>query len=167
MRWTRLIPCIASVAVVAQAAEPTWQQLQCIPGWAAAALENKAFASKYALSNRLNPFILQGDFDGDGRTDLAVLVAERNRGAAGIAIVHAPGDAPRVVGAGTSLGAGGADFSWLDGWSVEPKGPVGQGADPAPPPTLHGDALLVKKLEASSALVYWDGAAYRWYQQGD
>jgi hypothetical protein len=32
---------------------------------------------------------------------------------------------------------------------------------------LRGDALLVAKREAASALVYWDGKSFRWYQLGD
>jgi hypothetical protein len=30
-----------------------------------------------------------------------------------------------------------------------------------------GDAILVSKTEAASALIYWDGKRYGWYQQAD
>jgi hypothetical protein len=167
MTFRRTIFSAFFFAATSQAAEPSWEQLQCIPTWAKPALEREAFSAKYVLSNRINPFILQGDFNGDGRTDLAVLVAERNSGRSGVAILHAAADEPLVVGAGTSLGAGGTDFAWLNAWSVYPKGLVEKGADPNPPPKLHGDALFVQHLEAASAIIYWDASAYRWYQQGD
>jgi hypothetical protein len=32
---------------------------------------------------------------------------------------------------------------------------------------LRGDGLLVEKTESASAILWWDGARYRWYQQGD
>jgi hypothetical protein len=34
-------------------------------------------------------------------------------------------------------------------------------------PHLRGDALLVEKSEAASALIYWNGKRYVWSQQGD
>ena len=38
--------------------------------WAAASLEREAFSAKYVLSTRLNPFLVQGDFNGDGHSDI-------------------------------------------------------------------------------------------------
>ena len=34
-------------------------------------------------------------------------------------------------------------------------------------PHLRGDALLVGRSEAASALIYWNGKRYVWFQQGD
>ena len=47
------------------------------------------------------------------------------------------------------------------------RGPVGKGADGKAPPKLRGDALMVIKTESASALIYWNGTRYAWYQQGD
>jgi hypothetical protein len=127
-----------------------------LPAWAAPAFASPDFAAHYALSDRLDPALLEGDFDGDGRSDVAVLVTRRAGGASGIAILRAGTAQPSVVGAGRPLGNGGDDFAWMDAWSVAPG-----------PPGARGDALLVEKREAASALVYWDGAAFRWLQQGD
>lgn len=167
MSAARACLALVFIAATAQAGEPSWEQRQSVPRWAAASLESEAFSLKYVLSTRLNPFLVQGDFNGDGRIDLAVLVEHKETGAAGIAIVHAGAAGPLVVGAGTPLGAGGRDFSWMNAWQVYSRGTVHQGAVSDPPPELRGDALLVKKLEASSGIIYWDGSSYRWYQQGD
>jgi len=32
---------------------------------------------------------------------------------------------------------------------------------------LKGSALYVEKSEAASAIIYWTGKEYKWYQQGD
>ncbi len=149
------------------AAEPTWQEQQNLPSWALVILEEKGFASTYTLSNRINPYFLHGDFNGDGKLDVAVMIVKKDSGHHGIAIVHAGLSTVSVVGAGQSIGSGGNDFSWLDAWSLSARQPVQPGASGKKPPVLKGDALLVQKLEAASALIYWDGMAYRWYQQGD
>jgi hypothetical protein len=158
---------VATVALLASgvsAREPTWQELQNLPSWAASILGDQRFASTYALSTRINPYFLQGDFNGDGRLDVAALIEHKRTAQQGIAILHAGSTNPIVVGAGREIGNGGADFSWLDAWSISAREP---GANAKGSPALRGDALLVQKLESASGLIYWDGAAYRWRQQGD
>jgi hypothetical protein len=171
MSFVRAMMCtlwlMASISPIVGAAEPTWQEQQNLPEWAMTVLTEKSFAAAYTLSTRINPYFLHGDFNGDGKLDVAVLATRKGTGQEGIAIVHAGAAVPIVVGAGTALGHGSADFRSLDAWSLYVKQGVGQGASGSKPPTLRGDALLVQKLEAASALIYWDGKAYRWYQQGD
>lgn len=163
----RMLLFLALLPQPAEAEEPSWAQAQNVPKWAAPVFEGADFRRDYALSVRISPFLLQGDFDGDGRLDVAVLVVHRGSHANGIAILHADAKQPIFLGAGRPIGDGGDDFSWMDAWSVFSKAPVAQGADGATPPRLRGDALLVEKLESASAIVYWDGEAYRWYPQGD
>jgi hypothetical protein len=122
----------------------------------------------YALASWLNPYYLQADFNGDGRTDIAILVREKATDRGGILIVHLGVNQHFVVGAGSSFDNGRDDFSWMDAWHTYARGVVGQGAHEAQkPPTLLGDAILVIKTEASSGLVFWTGTEYAWYQQGD
>lgn len=142
---------------LSQAAEPTWQEQQNLAGWARTVLSEKTSATTYALSTRINPFFLHGDFNGDGKLDMAVLITEKKSGQQGIAFVHSNSSLPLVVGTGTTLGNGSDDFNWLDAWSLCGKQPIQQGASDEKPPLLRGDALLVQKLEAASALIYWDG----------
>ena len=85
----------------------------------------------------------------------------------GLAFVHGGNVKSVVVGAGKDFGNGGDHFSWMDAWYVHPRGPVGRGADETDPPLLKGDGLMVIKTESASAIVYWTGTAYAWYQQGD
>jgi hypothetical protein len=55
----------------------------------------------------------------------------------------------------------------MDAWSLLPSRSIPGGAGEPAPPVPRGDALLVEKLESASAILYWDGTAYRWHQQGD
>lgn len=128
---------------------------------------NRERLSGYVLSAHLNPYYLHGDFDGDGFADTAILLKERITGKSGILILAGSGNRITVLGAGQPLGNGGDDFGWMDAWYVYPRALAQRGADGSDPPALRGDALIVIKTEAASALVYWNGREYAWYQQGD
>ena len=122
----------------------------------------------YTLEARVNPFYLQGDFNGDGSIDTAIFVREKQSGKRGLLIVHGATNDPYVLAAGTEFNGRGDDFSRFDAWRVYPRGPVPQGATSASgPPTLQGDGLHLEVLESASGIIYWDGARYAWYQQGD
>ena len=113
-----------------------------------------------AVETRLNPFYLQGDFDGDSRRDTAVLVKRKDGGKAGVALVLGRGRVA-IAGAGNSVGNGGDDFGWVDAWRVERQGVLPEGLK------AKGDALLVMKTESGGGQLWWDGKALRWHQQGD
>jgi hypothetical protein len=131
------------------------------------ALTNGSPGKEYDLSFRMNPSSLEGDFNGDGKKDVAVLVKERSTGKLGIAIVHGTTGKVTILGAGIGIGNGGDDFEWIDSWQVYSKTRAGRAAAETSIPHLRGDALLVEKTEAASALIYWNGKRYAWSQQGD
>lgn len=125
---------------------------------------NGVLTEDYELSFRLKPSYLRGDFNGDGKVDVAVLVKQRPSGKDGIAIVHGATDKITILGAGTAIGNGGDDFEWMDSWQINSKGNPNNKTHS---PKLHGAALLVSKSEAASALIYWNGKRYVWWQRGD
>jgi hypothetical protein len=131
------------------------------------AIVHGPLAKKYEVSFSMNPFYLRGDFNGDGKIDVAVLVKQRSTGKSGIAIVHGGTSKVTILGAGTDIGNGGDDFEWMDTWQIYSKTRVASGGDGKNVPHLRGDALLVGKSEAASALIYWNGRRYVWLQQGD
>jgi len=135
-----------------------------IPESVKRAIANRAFAKNYDVSFHLNPFYLRGDFSGDRKTDVAVLVKQRSTGKLGIAIINRVTDKVTVLGAGTAIGNGGDDFDWMDSWEIYSKDRI---ASETRVPKSRGDALLVSKSEAASALIYWNGKRYVWHQQGD
>jgi hypothetical protein len=137
------------------------------PDWVLELVGKKQFDRTYRFIARLNPYYLRGDFNGDGRPDMAVLIERLSDKKQGIAIFHFGESTIRVVGAGRALNNGEDEFSWMDAWQVWPKMPVGQGVEEGPPPKLRGEALYVEKTESASAIIYWNGQKYLWYQQGD
>lgn len=132
-------------------------------------LMDKRELRDYETSTRINPFYLRGDFDGDSKTDLAVLVVERKTGRRGIAIIHPAKDSYVIIGAGEDFlrsdGYNYKDFGFK-AWSVYSERHVVQAPDEGPPPKLLGEAILVEWPEAGSGLIYWDGSKYRWYHLG-
>lgn len=124
-------------------------------------------SSRYALRENINPYFIQGDFNGDRKIDTAVLVKEKATGKDGIAVVHRSGPV-FILGAGNDTAGRGDNYDWLDAWYTFPKGIVDPGVgEEGTPPKLIGDALMVIKTESANALIYWTGKDYTWYQQGD
>lgn len=137
-----------------------------LPPAVAEALRDNPKTARYKITTRINPYYVQGDFNGDGKVDTALLIEEKAGGKAGIAFVLGRKKVA-IVGAGEAIGNGGDDFDWMDAWYVYQKGKVQMGADENAPPTLKGDALLAMKAESASGLIYWNGSGFAWYQQGD
>src|SRR5438067_11268282 len=101
----------------------------------------------------MNPFYVRGDFNGDSKIDVAVLVKQRSTGKLGIAIVHGATEKVTILGAGIGIGNGGDDFEWMDSWQLYSKTRAAHAAGETNIPHLRGDALLVEKSEAASALI--------------
>ncbi len=146
---------------------PSPGAIRDVPDAVKKALTNGSPGKEYDLSFRINPSYLEGDFNGDGKMDVAVLVKERSTGKLGIAIVHGTTGKVTILGAGIGIGNGGDDFEWMDSWQVYSKTRAAHAAGETSVPHLRGDALLVEKSEAASALIYWNGKRYVWSQQGD
>jgi hypothetical protein len=138
-----------------------------VPDAVKRALTNGSPGKEYDLSFHINPSYLEGDFNGDGKMDVAVLVTERSTRKLGIAIVHGTTGKVTILGAGIAVGNGGDDFEWMDSWQVYSKTRATHAAGETSVPRLRGDALLVEKSEAASALIYWNAKRYVWSQQGD
>jgi hypothetical protein len=152
----RLALTAIGLLAVAQAAEPG-----PLPEMAACL---RALGPAYTLHGAIEPAFLLGDFDGDGKGDVAAAV--RKDEARGLAVCRSDGSAPLVLGAGREYHEM-VDLTF-DAWSMHPKErPVEQGADEGPPPRLRGDAILLVWSEKSSALILWNGTDLVWYQQGD
>ena len=144
--------------------EPTCQGIE-LPQAAKTALKR---LPDLTLSCRLNPSVIKGDFDGDGRLDYAVLVTQKSSKKRGFLIAFASGRSV-VAGAGTLVSYGTTAYADLnfDHWELHRKSQPVESAEDQEPLSLHADALLVSYHETASGLFYWDGKKIRWYQQGD
>ena len=136
-----------------------------LPYWASQNWEKYSQAMNLRVSMRLNPFIWRGDFNGDGRADLAMFVENSNSKKQGI-LFMLRGQKPQLIGAGIDFGNGGDDFSWIDFWHVEDRGTshgnyIGQSV------RLQADGLMAAKDASASALIYMRNGKLKWHQYGD
>lgn len=135
------------------------------------------FLDTYDLSDRINPFYLRGDFDGDGKPDYAVLMINKKLEKSELTICLSTRNVVDLLGVdGTKLRVGTNkdgydldDFDWMDAWQVQPRLKlVSSELNPAATiPQMVREGLMVEKTEAASGLIYWDGKKFRWYQLGD
>lgn len=120
--------------------------------------------SVYAIDFRVQfPPYLDGDFDGDGVADAAVLVARRSTGKLGVAFVLRGRGRVVLVGAGTSLEGASDDFSGVTRWDSFRKGSMRNLAIPdVPGEPLTADAVWLSRRDSTSGFVVWTGTGYRW-----
>jgi len=140
-----------------------------LPPSALKRFESEKFLKSYDLYEKVNPFYLRGDFDGDGVPDYAILVTSRATKQVGIAIVRSGAKKIEVLGAGgINLQEGSVkDFAWMDVWLVERKHKLEPNDWDKPIGQMVGEGIEVEKSESASALIYWDGKQYRWFQTSD
>jgi hypothetical protein len=120
----------------------------------------KVLGSGYAISGKINPSYLRGDFHGGGKPEYAVVIQKNQKQGVMFCPAGAP---PAVIGAGTVFNDM-VDMNFTS-WHMHPKATrVPRGG--RMPPKLLGDALLLE-WESASAIIYWNGRRFGWYQQGD
>ena len=138
-----------------------------IPESATRLFRSTGLDRQYDFSSHLKPSYLRGDFDGDGKPDIAILIRQKKSRKIGIAVCHSSTNQILLIGAGTEVGNGGDNFDWMDIWNVTPKASAARKVGKAAAALVKGDALHVEKSESASALIYWNGKKYVWRQQGD
>src|SRR5215813_4202960 len=87
----------------------------------------ESLSKDYDVSFQVKPFYLLGDFNGDGKADVAVLIKQRSTGKVGIAIINRGTDEVIILGAGTTIGNGGDNFEWMDSWESYSKDRLAKG----------------------------------------
>ena len=167
MKTILCILLILAHAAVALGLQKNPPQSTAIPESATRLFKTTGLDRQYEFSSHLKPSYLSGDFDGDGKPDIAILVKQKSSGKIGIAVCHSSTNKVLFIGAGTEMENGGDNFDWMDIWNVTPKATAAKKVGKATAALLKGDALHVEKSESASALIYWNGRRYVWRQQGD
>lgn len=126
----------------------------------------EALGHRYEIKGDINPYYVRGDFDGDGVLDHFVAVQTQPGDIQG-ALFCPGGGLRKTIVLGARNAFHGMENLSFGAWRVHPKGKIERGVGEGPPPVLRSDALLVIWPESASAIIYWDGKNFRWYQQGD
>lgn len=126
----------------------------------------------YTVSRHLSPNYVEGDFDGDGKSDLAILIRRKADDKFGMAILlragAKTGAKATILGAGTRFGTG-TDLRRIDAWSVmsqESFPPKILSAWSGPQPKSQRDGLALQKRGSTEGLVTYDGAKFVWTPNG-
>jgi hypothetical protein len=178
IEFSILLALLAMLPESSTAQKLTFPQESSIPKWVAPVFKQSGLSNRYVFSSRLNPFYQRGDFDGDGKQDIAIWIRELKSNKVGIAILNRRTEKISIIGAGNMIvdragkalwarADGGDSLDYINAWYVYEKGIVEQGVGEGSPPMLKGDALMLIKTESASGLIYWTGKRYAWYQQGD
>ena len=128
------------------------------PAWAFQHVEGTSTEAAFDLADAVNPFLIAGDFDGDGEGDVAAWV-ERRPGSSGVPPNGLPESGVLVVHRGGDLHFLG--FGVREPpvhWNLESDNAVY--VDDGGPLALPSDALWIHHGRAST-LWYWDGARYQ------
>ena len=177
-----LLAAALLLAACARARADDFQTSLDPPRWAVKSLNasnieiwpGDAGGAVYTVSRHLSPNYVEGDFDGDGKTDLAILVRRKSDDKFGIALVlragAKSGAKATVLGAGNAMGKGGSDLRSMDAWSL-----VGQERFPSsvrsawkgPKPKAKPAGLLLEKRGTPVGLITYDGSAFTWSRYGD
>ena len=124
-----------------------------LPKWATNMMDIYEYEKAYVISDYLEPFKLEYDFNRDILLDVAVLIEEKTTGKKGILIIHNKNRISYIVGAGTACGNGGDDFKWMDIWKFDRIDDI--------------SGLYVEKSESASSFISWNGKKYIWTQLSD
>ncbi len=127
--------------------------LKNIPKWVRQEFSSQRLDEKYTIVFRLYPYTLRGDFNGDGRKDVAVQIVGKRDGKAGIAIFH--GKKPQslnyvvsIFGAGETFGDAGKDFKWVKTWhKIE---------------NSRGSDIVLEGKGKKISNIHWNGSKYIW-----
>jgi hypothetical protein len=121
---------------------------------------NAGLDSVYAISMSVrSPPYVDGDFDGDGVMDAAVLVERRSTGKIGLAIVHHGTRQVTILGAGTGS-AGPDDLEWIDRWERFHKESIDLTIRDRPNTRFVGDAIWVARGDSVSGFYGWTGRTF-------
>ncbi|NQV30707.1 MAG: hypothetical protein HQ508_07460 [Candidatus Marinimicrobia bacterium] len=111
-------------------------------------LVNSDFFTSYDIYRQIDPFVKYGDFNGDGITDFAIQIVNKNSQKRGIIFLHSNDQNQYLIGAGRNFASIGDNFSWLNWWRIDAQ-------------TLMSEALLLKHPDFPRSLVYFDGKSYQ------
>ena len=160
---------LISVNMYAQGGHLIPNPIKNIPKWVRTEFSSQGLDLQYEITYQLYPPYLKGDFNGDKKKDIAILVQEKSSGKFGVALFHgkeaqAFKNHVIVLGAGKPFGTAGDDLKWMNIWSIFKQGKSSEGAKESNHPPLQGTAIKIQKRGGGNGLIYWNGIKYEWFR---
>ena len=150
-----------------------WIIEQRTPDWGLKIFNEMNLNDSMKITNYVNPFYFEEDFNGDSYLDLAILVENLKSKKKGILIIHGEINELKLIGAGNEF-EGFDDFWWMDVWKIHRNSKTHEltykenyDIDGSRDINVHDPCLEIIKTESSSGLIYWKEKDYKWAQQSD
>jgi hypothetical protein len=160
---------VCSMSALAQQGRLITNPVRNIPRWIRTEFSNRNLDERYIIIFELFPYTLQGDFNGDGKRDVAIQVQDKRTGKNGIAIFHGKktqviSTAITILGAGNDLGKAGTNFQWVNIWGILKHRDLAQQFGKNRPAEIEGDIITIAKRDSMNGMIYWDGRKYNYFQ---
>lgn len=104
------------------------------------------------------PYVTQGDYDGDGKKDLAALVTDSTKTRFAVLVLTGSG---KTINWDEDIAADAAISS------VPPSEIIGMDGDNTKTVKIKNDAINVEFFETAAFILYWDGKKFMRLQTGD
>lgn len=135
-----------------------------IPDWVKPVIKKANLMDTYIISDTINPFYLEADFNGDKFEDIAFYIISKTDGKSGILIIHRQTNIHYIIGAGKDFGMGDS-MPWLKIWNVHRDKTIKSFTNEKEQMTLKYPAIRIVKNDAISAYFYWTGKKYKTFNQ--
>lgn len=135
-----------------------------IPEWVKPVIAKAEIEKTYTISDTINPFYLEADFNGDKQEDIAFYVINKLDGKSGVLIVHRGTNIHYILGAGKDFGMGDS-MPWLKIWSVHREKSIKSFIHEKKPMSIKYPAIRLVKSDEISAYFYWTGKKYKTFNQ--
>lgn len=135
-----------------------------IPAWVKPIISKAEWCNKYSISDTINPFYLEADFNGDKQVDVALFIINKENNKAGIMIVHRLTEKINLIGAGDDFGMG-DDMVWVNVWSTYREKEVRSYMNGRQVLALKNPAIKIMYNENMAAYIYNKGKRYKTFVQ--
>lgn len=135
-----------------------------IPAWAKPVISKAEIKDNYSISDTINPFYLEADFNGDKLEDIAFYIISKVDGKAGILIIHRQTNVHFIMGAGKGFGMG-DHMNWVKIWNVHREKSIKSFTSDKEEMSLKYPAIRIVKSDEISAYFYWTGKKYKTFNQ--
>lgn len=135
-----------------------------LPDWSVSVLKKEEITKSYQVNDSINPFYLEGDFNGDNLSDIAVFITNNASRKEGILIVHQGNNEHFIFGAGKDFGMG-DDMNWIKYYKVYREKNIRSFKDGKNLLVLKYPAIRLIKNDSISCYIYWAGKKYKSFNQ--